>query len=291
MSVPGISVHAWSRPDRGILRNAAMHRAREDEKGSPRVCVGSIELPASALALEGAVVERRDGTWETCTPASPILGPRRFLYRKSVTADRFAAPESRHRLPRRFRGPKPVTTVRIVAAESEHPPRRRSTTALQSHATVTQRAIDPHKPEENPESRAPRERYGRGRCAARGDSNGMDHPPLVDLSALASTRPTSPVVPEGMAGDAALSARLRVAPLRSRHEGIRPNRSGRIRIDCAGPLVKTLYSEESSWPKPGRNPPRPRPSLTRSASGEPGAPPTSCVIVGWVPGEPVTGRR
>jgi hypothetical protein len=43
-----------------------------------------------------------------------------------------------------------------------------------------------------------------------------------------------------MAGDAALSARLRVAPLRSRHEGIRPNRSGRIRTDCAGPLVKTL---------------------------------------------------
>ena len=95
-------------------------------------------------------------------------------------------------------------------------------------------------------SRAPRERYGRGRCAARGDSNGTDHPPLVDLSALASTRPTSPVVPEGMAGDAALSARLRVAPLRSRHEGIRPIRSGRIRIDCDGPLVKTLNPEEHS---------------------------------------------
>jgi hypothetical protein len=140
-------------------------------------------------------------------------------------------------------------------------------------------------------SRAPRERYGRGRCAARGDSNGMDHPPLVDLSALASTRPTSPVLPEGMAGDAALSARLRVAPLRSRHEGIRSTRSGRVRIDCTGPLVKTLNFEESSWPKPGCNPPPPRPSLTRSASGEPGAPPTSCVIVGWITGEPVISRR
>ena len=92
-------------------------------------------------------------------------------------------------------------------------------------------------------SRAPRGRCGRGRCAARGGSNGMDHPPLVDLSALASTRPTSPVVPEGMAGDAALSARLRVAPLRSRHEGIRLTRSGRIRIDCGGPFVKTSNSE------------------------------------------------
>ena len=104
-------------------------------------------------------------------------------------------------------------------------------------------------------SRAPRVRCGRGRCAARGDSNGTDHPPLVDLSALASTRPTSPVVPEGMAGDAALSARLRVAPLRSRHEGIRPTRSGRIRIDCGGPLVKTLNSErrsvaEARWRSP-----------------------------------------
>ena len=82
-----------------------------------------------------------------------------------------------------------------------------------------------------------------------------DHPPLVDLSALASTRPTSPVVPEGMAGDAALSARLRVAPLRSRHEGIRPTRSGRIRIDCDGPLVKILNSGGAPLPKPGCNPP------------------------------------
>ena len=87
------------------------------------------------------------GDVHTCEPdsgAAPIPLP------QSVTADRFAAPESRHRLPRRFRGPKPVTTVRIVAAESEHPARRRNTTTLQSHATVTQRAIDPHKPEENP---------------------------------------------------------------------------------------------------------------------------------------------
>ena len=58
----------------------------------------------SALALEGAVVERRDGTWKTCTPVSPTVGPRRF------------------------QGLKPVTNVRIVASESEHPPRRRSTT-------------------------------------------------------------------------------------------------------------------------------------------------------------------
>ena len=51
--------------------------------------------------------------------------------------------------------PRPQTghNCRIVAAESEHPARRRSTTALQSHATVTQRAIDPHKPEENPTCR------------------------------------------------------------------------------------------------------------------------------------------
>lgn len=59
-------------------------------------------MPASALALEGAVVERRDGTWERCPPVTSILGPRRFLGRKPVTADRFAAPESRHRLTRRF---------------------------------------------------------------------------------------------------------------------------------------------------------------------------------------------
>ena len=120
---------------------------------TPRVCVGSIELPASALAWKGRLSSvatapgrcahlraRFWGRADSCT----VNG--------RVTADRFAAPESRHRLRRRFRGPKPVTTVRIVAAESEHPARRRSTTALQSHATVTQRTIDPHKPEENPDS-------------------------------------------------------------------------------------------------------------------------------------------
>ena len=115
----------------------------------------------------------------------------------------------------------------------------------------------------------PRWRHGRGRCAARGDSNGMDHPPLVDLSALASTRPTSPVVPEGMAGDAALSARLRVTPLRSRHEGIRHPRAGRIRYGRDGPLVKILHSGTAPWHETRWHPHRSRPPLTCRPTGEP----------------------
>jgi hypothetical protein len=47
-----------------------------------------------------------------------------------------------------------------------------------------------------------------------------------------------------MAGDAALSARWRVAPLRSRHVGIRRCRPGRTRPGDGGPHVKTLNSEE-----------------------------------------------
>ncbi len=114
-----------------------------------------------------------------------------------------------------------------------------------------------------------------------------DHPPLVDLSALASTRPTSPVVPEGMAGDAALSARLRVAPLRSRHEGIRPTRSGRIRIDCGGPLVKILNSGGAPLPKPGCNPPLFKTLADKVGHRRTGGSPHQHVIVGWIPGKPV----
>jgi hypothetical protein len=91
----------------------------------------------------------------------------------------------------------------------------------------------------------------------------------VDLSALASTRPTSPVVPEGMAGDAALSARLRVAPLRSRHEGVRHLRTGRVRYGHDGPLAKILDSGTAPWYETRWRPHRSRPLLTCRPTGEP----------------------
>jgi hypothetical protein len=76
---------------------------------------------------------------------------------------------------------------------------------------------------------------------------------------------TSPVFPEGMAGDAALSARLRVTPLRSRHEHPhpRPDESGtndgpreeahdENRVTVGRTLPRHQTPRPDSWPPANR---------------------------------------
>ena len=117
-----------------------------------------------------------------------------------------------------------------------------------------------------PKKEPPRERCGRSHCAARG-SPGREEPSTTGRPAGVSLSLdlTSPVVPGGSAGDAALSARLPVTRPRCRHGAVTlprtspRHRSGTVRTSarraswggspCLGPATPSVRPANRATPR------------------------------------------